>query len=538
MIDHPITLKEYAMPSLNTTRQDYINDKNRKYGGSSKFSFRKYKTDKERLEDLLRVKAENQKHVDFLKEKENVNQENPKNYYSIVQPTMRYKPRTDIERIYCTVNEYSYGKISKDIVNDQLSKLDLNNLKKKEEDHTMENSLLDKYKNIDEHVIEELQTQKDFLNRQGYNEKNSETVKQIEMILSNCQQKANEIKTTSGNSDDKGSGNKSMNKTVIKNQINSDAAKMLMGEYNMKTFFKAASVISFNLDDYKHADKKEKDRFLNNNSRNDKKSLGNNRNINNSTSLNFFKSGKLTNYNLTTKNSNNYDNENSNNYFNINNTNLNTQASGPISNRTKNNFYLTFTEMDEPYYDEIRELKQNTLSKGKKNSISNTQINLQKDKDGFNNLDTIQKKIFLSTKANFSKTAQGNFLTEESQKNKIFFNNTERNMNKMSNLIISSEFNSSNNFNFDSNTTGNQNIDEKSLLYLKKISAFNSLLQSDNKEEENRRENGFKANSQLMKNVKLNLKSLKDSLTFVNKKPEGLCLRQDMEENRKCIFSF
>lgn len=156
MVDKPITLKEYVMPSMNTTRQDYINDKNRKFGGSSKFSFRKYKTDKERLEEYLRQKEENQKYIERIKGKNSSSEKTEianKNYYSIEQPIMRYKPRTDLERIYYSINEYSYGKISKDIIDEQLSKLNLNILKKKDEEDHMDNTLLDKYKNLDEKLL-------------------------------------------------------------------------------------------------------------------------------------------------------------------------------------------------------------------------------------------------------------------------------------------------------------------------------------------------------------------------------------------------
>jgi hypothetical protein len=156
MVDKPITLKEYVMPSMKTTRQDYINDKNRKLGGSSKFSFRKYKTDKERLEEYLREKGENQKHIERIKGKNATPEKTEianKFYYSIEQPSMRYKPRTDLERIYYSVNEYCYGKVSKDILDEQLSKLNLNQLKKKDEEDPMENTLLDKYKTIDEKLL-------------------------------------------------------------------------------------------------------------------------------------------------------------------------------------------------------------------------------------------------------------------------------------------------------------------------------------------------------------------------------------------------
>lgn len=38
---------------------------------------------------------------------------------------MRFKPRTDLERIFDTINDYSYGKINKEILNKQLKNLDV-----------------------------------------------------------------------------------------------------------------------------------------------------------------------------------------------------------------------------------------------------------------------------------------------------------------------------------------------------------------------------------------------------------------------------
>lgn len=38
---------------------------------------------------------------------------------------MRFKPRTDLERIFDAINDYSYGKINKKIVNRQLKNLEL-----------------------------------------------------------------------------------------------------------------------------------------------------------------------------------------------------------------------------------------------------------------------------------------------------------------------------------------------------------------------------------------------------------------------------
>ena len=60
MVNTPILLKENNHQFL-STREEYMNDNNRKHGGSGKFSFRTYKTDKERVEEYLRDKEELEK---------------------------------------------------------------------------------------------------------------------------------------------------------------------------------------------------------------------------------------------------------------------------------------------------------------------------------------------------------------------------------------------------------------------------------------------------------------------------------------------
>lgn len=44
----------------------------------------------------------------------------------IQQPSMRYKPRTDLERVFDVVNNYNYGAANKQIINNQLKNLELN----------------------------------------------------------------------------------------------------------------------------------------------------------------------------------------------------------------------------------------------------------------------------------------------------------------------------------------------------------------------------------------------------------------------------
>ena len=51
----------------------------------------------------------------------------------IIQPEMRFKPRTDLERVYDIINEYKYGRAKKGILNKQLKNIDLFKYKNKKE---------------------------------------------------------------------------------------------------------------------------------------------------------------------------------------------------------------------------------------------------------------------------------------------------------------------------------------------------------------------------------------------------------------------
>jgi hypothetical protein len=60
MANNPITIKD-CKQDFNTTRQEFMNNNNRKLSGLGKFSFCKFKTDKERIEEYLREKELNDK---------------------------------------------------------------------------------------------------------------------------------------------------------------------------------------------------------------------------------------------------------------------------------------------------------------------------------------------------------------------------------------------------------------------------------------------------------------------------------------------
>ena len=72
---------------------------------------------------------------------------------------MRFKARTDLERVYDTINDYSYGKVNKRIIYKQLRNLDLNIPfkleKQREEEHYNEKKRMLKENSLKEYEYEE-----------------------------------------------------------------------------------------------------------------------------------------------------------------------------------------------------------------------------------------------------------------------------------------------------------------------------------------------------------------------------------------------
>lgn len=116
---------------------------------------------------------------------------------------MRFKPRTDLERIYDSINSYSYGRINKDIINKQLKSLDLN------EPEVNESKDEEQFDNIK--VDHDRSIQRDFMkNDTGRGGKNIHLQKKIK-------------------------GRK---------HVDNSEARNLMREYHYKTHFKGATDVS------------------------------------------------------------------------------------------------------------------------------------------------------------------------------------------------------------------------------------------------------------------------------------------------------
>ena len=127
MAEKPIFLREITKP-FTTTREELLFEESDKILFHKGFVFNLYQTDKERLNNYINEK---EKEKDYEKKiilsydnKDKKNNMNTSN--KLYQPQMRFKPRTDLERIYQILSNYrpsKVGKKSKKIIEKQLKKI-------------------------------------------------------------------------------------------------------------------------------------------------------------------------------------------------------------------------------------------------------------------------------------------------------------------------------------------------------------------------------------------------------------------------------
>ena len=234
MVKKPFKVKEY-LPPMENCRKQYLQEQNNKIIGPKKyFVLKQYISDKERVEKLLEEKKINtqyfndnilqKKNNDNLKIKGyNLNNESKK-YHRIEQPKMRFKPRTDLERIVDSLNSYSYMKEYSKLVRKQLKNLEITSLKKmtlKEE--SFESSTSELSSSFDEiRVKSDLSIDSNSISNSKKKEKKKKKRKGRILVYPNM-------------------------------------AKQLLGEYHNKTHFKAATALAEN---FVNPELKEKEDFL------------------------------------------------------------------------------------------------------------------------------------------------------------------------------------------------------------------------------------------------------------------------------------
>ena len=141
----------------------------------------------------------------------------------IIQPEMRFKPRTDLERVYDMINGYKYGRAKRDILDKQLKNIDLY-----------------KYKNSNElkkRIKKEIKVEK--VENSSSDSENEDENAHLNSQIEKLKEKKNRLYFNPNSVDFK---EKPWMKRI---DLNADAYKIL-NSYHYKTHFKAAKEVAEN----------------------------------------------------------------------------------------------------------------------------------------------------------------------------------------------------------------------------------------------------------------------------------------------------
>lgn len=159
MAASPIKIKDYKN-QIYSSRKELLDEENDKIIGNKGFVFKKFKTERQRIEELMEEREtiyikENMLQLALAERKlaleyghnnsgnNSSRRENSNIGTNIIQPTMRFKARTDLERIFDSINLNSYGRVDREILEKQLRNLELNVSKKAIKDDDLEEEIPD-----------------------------------------------------------------------------------------------------------------------------------------------------------------------------------------------------------------------------------------------------------------------------------------------------------------------------------------------------------------------------------------------------------
>ena len=124
MVEKPIILKK-ERDKYTTSRQEFFALTSNKILDKKGFQFKSYKSDKERINEFLKGKESLDKYLDQIskikrkKEKIRKKQNEPK----LIQPSMRFTARTDLERVYDILRKRELLYDEEKIIKNQLNKM-------------------------------------------------------------------------------------------------------------------------------------------------------------------------------------------------------------------------------------------------------------------------------------------------------------------------------------------------------------------------------------------------------------------------------
>ena len=212
------------------------------------FKLKPFETDKSRVEKYLQNHKEDHRKYELEKCKkidiENLDQEQQINY---LQPIMKFKARTDLERIFDTVNSNYYGKVDSSIIHNQLRSLGLISVKNNHIGNMDEYSLLKEKLKVTPQTLTYLIKEKQRLEKGPKNPEIGNLIKNISNIIHINKQILRKGLPVWG----WGGGQKNKSKSFNKRKnLNNSLAKNILSEYQKKTHFKAIVSCTLDLDTY------------------------------------------------------------------------------------------------------------------------------------------------------------------------------------------------------------------------------------------------------------------------------------------------
>ena len=251
MAAKPYVITDYSSPVENT-RTQLIAEEKEKIKGAHGFIFNKFKTERQRIEEYLKNK-EYERNISIINnlglsllksDMKNDSSFLKKQKSQFLQPSMRFKPRTDLERIVDHYEKNSPGNIDKSILKRQLSKLELNKAK---------GDKIKKVKvyndSLDPNLGEEEEEENPFFRKGSTGKDKKQTIsilnsankgffidKDLDKELYN-----DKLKDIYNNSPKLIIANdKSINKYLKRKQVDNSRAKEILKELYQKTHFKGA----------------------------------------------------------------------------------------------------------------------------------------------------------------------------------------------------------------------------------------------------------------------------------------------------------
>ena len=253
--------KNFSFRPINEIKKEniklkpFVTDKTRveKYLKSHKAEHQRYRKNKNTIiTDDNNLNIHNQNNQRFFSEsnkkleRTNSTLTSSTNIEKYLQPIMKFKPRTDLERIFDTINSNYYGKIDKNLINEQLKSLGLVTVYNKREPILQsEYSLLREKLKVNPDILNYLVKEKQRLEQEP-------KTKEINELISNMENIIHINKGILSIHKQKKFSYLNQNSKTLKNKrrnMNNFLAKNILSEYQRKTHFKALCTCSLDLND-------------------------------------------------------------------------------------------------------------------------------------------------------------------------------------------------------------------------------------------------------------------------------------------------